>query len=242
MYADGRTGCQNTLLLNRPLDRQFCYTNSVETETEYKFALLDDTFPTLDTLRVTFVAAELSLGPHGTRKQYDRYFDSRRGKLRRAGYALRERTVDGKKMATLKAAKRVSGARHEYDELELPLEDGQWPHQIRMQVAEVVALTRLEPLLDLRTYRTRFRVGKRGRTVAEIAFDEVRAMRPGRDPSREMSVHFYEVEVEAQPETDADELERVAGLLESTMTLTPSASNKVERAEALLSLAGSLEE
>lgn len=212
----------------------------MKTETEYKFALLDDSFPTLDTLRVTFVAAELSLGPHGKRKQHDRYFDSRRGKLRRAGWALRERTIDGKKLVALKSVGDVTGALHRREELELPLEDGDWPREIRLRVADVVALTRLEPLLDLRTDRTRFRVGVRGRSVAEIAFDEVRAARPGSD--HEMSVHFNEVEVEAAPDSEPDELAEVARLLESTMTLAPSASNKLERAEALLNLAGSLEE
>ena len=214
----------------------------MNTETEYKFALLDDRFPTLDTLRVTFVAAELSLGPHGKRKQYDRYFDSRRGKLRRAGWALRERTIDGKKLVALKSAGDVSGALHRREEIELPLEDGDWPREIRVRVAELIALTRLEPLLDLHTNRTRFRVGVRGRSVAEIAFDEVRAARPGHDPAREMSVHFDEIEVEAAPGSEPDELAEIARLLESTMTLAPSASHKLERAEALLSLAGSLEQ
>ena len=201
------------------------------TERELKFSLLDDV-PEVEALRLSLEAAGLSLGPQRVEVHHDRYFDTRRGHLKRSGVALRQRTIDGSApLATLKAAGTAQGALHTREEVELPLEGDAWPQEVRMRVAEVAPLISLEPMLELTTLRTRYLVGHRGVEIAELSFDSVEAKRPG----GEMSVHFSELEIEALNGTVAD-LERTAQALEGLLTLTASGVNKLERSLALLSL------
>ena len=205
-----------------------------QTERELKFSLTDEP-PEEEALRLGLEAEGFSLGVERVEMHYDLYFDTRRGHLQRAGLALRQRMIDdAAPLATLKAAGTAQGALHVRDELELPLEGEAWPREIRMKVAEVAPLISLQPILALATERTRYLVGRLnnlgGEEVAELSFDSVEATRQG----GEVSVHFSELEIEAR-RANAD-LERIAGILDGLLALTPSGVNKLERSLALLSL------
>ena len=199
-------------------------------ERELKFSLMDEP-PEEEALRLGLEAEGYSLGAERVEVHYDLYFDTRRGHLKRAGLALRQRMIDdAAPLATLKAAGTAQGALHVRDELELPLEGEAWPQAIRMKVAEVAPLISLQPILALATERTRYLIGRRGEEVAELSFDSVEATQEG----GEVSVHFSELEIEAR-RVDAD-LERIAAVLDGLLALTPSGVNKLERSLALLSL------
>ena len=204
---------------------------SSKTERELKFSLMDDP-PEAEALRLALESEGFSLGPQRAQAHHDRYFDTRRGHLKRSGMALRQRVIEGgAALATLKAAGTAQGALHTREELELPLEAGAWPQPIRMRVAEVAPLISLQPLLELTTLRTRYLIGQGGVNVAELSFDKVEAKQPG----GEVSVHFSELEIEAL-NADITDLERVAEVLDKLIPLTPSGVNKLERSLALLSL------
>ena len=204
---------------------------SSKTERELKFSLMDDP-PEAEALRLALGAERFSLGPQRVETHHDRYFDTRRGHLKRSGMALRRRVIDGgAPLATFKAAGTAQGALHTREELELPLENDAWPQPIRMRVAEVAPLISLQPLLELTTERTRYLIGWGGANVAELSFDSVEAQQPG----GEVSVHFSELEIEAL-DADVTDLERVAEVLDKLLPLTASGVNKLERSLALLSL------
>jgi hypothetical protein len=71
-----------------------------------------------------------------------------------------------------------------------------------------------------------------GRPVALLAFDEVRARRPGGD----REALFAEAEIEALDDVDEAVLVSAAEVVERLVRLTPSAVTKLQRAEALLVL------
>lgn len=198
-------------------------------ERELKFSLMDEP-PEADALRLALEAAGFRLGPERVETHRDLYFDTRKGHLKRTGIALRQRVIDAQApLATLKAAGAAQGALHIRDELELSMEGDAWPREIRMRVAEVAPLISLQGVLELTTARTRYLVGRHGEE-AELSFDSVEA----KEPNGEVSVHFSELEIEAL--TDDADLERIAGVLDGTIPLTPSGVNKLERSLALLSL------
>jgi len=156
---------------------------------------------------------------------------------------MRERRIGQRRLVTLKWAGSVTGALHQRQELELETSD--WPPEVLAALPEGVAVSDLVPQLELITQRTRFLVrqracpepgsegsqgaGRRGVALAELAFDEVSAQRPGHDAS----VHFLEVELEALS-AGADELARLAAALQELLPLAESSVSKLERATALL--------
>ncbi len=195
-------------------------------ERELKFSLLE--LPEPDTVQNALMGAEFTVRALGERIQNDTYVDTLEGALERAGLALRVRETEGKRLATLKAAGEASGGLHDREELELPLQDDDWPQPIRERL-EGVDTDSLKPHLLLHTARTRYLVSENNTELAELALDEVTARRPG---GRE-EVHFLELELEARAGSDED-LEKIAGALKRALTLTPEERTKPTHARALL--------
>lgn len=213
------------------------YTPKMATELELKFSTLADDFPSAPELKSAFSGSGFGLGQPGLEIHRDRYFDDAVNSLRASGLALRRRTVEDKVngnrvLATLKSAGNVSGAAHEREELEVLLTGYTWPPDIFERVAPITDPHLLRVKLELATERRSYPVERDGKVIAMLAFDAVEA----KYVSAAQSVTFSEAEIEAVGKTSLAELEAVAAIVDRAVHLTPNSANKVERAEALLSL------
>ena len=206
-------------------------------ERELKFSLQED-FPSFEELAEVFRASGYTLTSQGTLQQHDRYYDDEDRTLKRRGLALRRRSVEGKVLATLKRQGEVAGALHERLELELPFTGDRWPGPVIRPVSTLTDPANLRIMLELNTQRVGYSVAQNGAALALLTFDDVSASYP----RSEQSVHFTEAEVEALGDTDAETLQGVADLVDGVVRLTPNAVNKLERAEALLSLGASFQD
>lgn len=206
-------------------------------ERELKFSLLED-FPDPEELAPVFAAAGYSLGAAETVEQHDRYYDDAARTLNGYGLALRKRKVNGRTLATLKRPGSVSGALHERDEIEVPFSGDDWPSAVFRPLSTLVDPADLRSQIDLTTVRTNFRIARGGHDLATLSFDTVSAEYPG----GEQTVHFTEAEIEALGETNADELQKIADIVDTVVRLTPNAVDKLARAEALLSLGAAFQD
>ena len=75
--------------------------------------------------------AGFTVRPLGTQVQNDTYFDTVERTLEHAGLALRVREMLQERFATLKVAGEVKEGLHDREELELPLQNDDWPEPIR---------------------------------------------------------------------------------------------------------------
>jgi inorganic triphosphatase YgiF len=212
-------------------------TKPVPTERELKFSLIDDV-PSQEELRVVFKQAGFELVSQGTQKHFDVYFDDAEGSLRRAGIALRKRRAGGKALATLKANAKVSGELHEREELEELMLGNAWPDEIFKRVQEVIDPWNVKERLELDTKRSRYLVRRKGHDLAILSFDAVTA----NYPKVSDNASFEEVEIEALNDSSEQTLREIAEVLEQLIKLTPNSVNKLERAEALLSLSRSFQD
>ncbi len=201
-------------------------------ERELKYSLLDPYAPAPVELEAAFEAAPFTAAELHEQRVIDRYFDDDRRSLKGAGMALRQRSIDGRHLATLKTRGSVDGALHERDELELPSDHRGWPAAIVDRLRGVVRPEDLRPLLEVHALRRRFRVTEGDVAVALLSFDAVEA----RAPDGEHSAHFDEVEIEAAEGVPAATLEAIAERLGQVVALTATGTTKLERAEALLPL------
>ena len=203
-------------------------------ERELKFSLAER--PHLSTLENGLSEAGFAAQALGTRVQNDTYFDTPERGLERAGLALRLRETRGERLVTLKIGSETAGEAgkgfHDREELELPLQNGDWPEPIRARL-EGVNVDALKPRLVLRNERTCYLVFEDKTELAELSLDEVTARRPaGGD-----EVQFLELELEARAGSDED-LQRVAGILKHFLTLRPESLSKPRHAGALLGKIG----
>jgi inorganic triphosphatase YgiF len=208
-------------------------------ERELKFSLLDAP-PAEAEVTAVFRGSRFTVEPLGCKTHVDRYYDDGERTLARSGVALRRRRTGASEVATLKWIGTVEGAAHEREEVEGVMEEG-WPAAILERLALHLqdAVLDLRPRLELTIERTSFSVRQGGSLVATLSFDDVSA----RYPDGERAAMFWEVELEAETSAGAapgDDvvaaLHEVAERLDRLMTLTPSSANKLERAEAMLSL------
>jgi inorganic triphosphatase YgiF len=207
------------------------------TELELKYSLIDDV-PASEELQIIFEQAGYELVPRGTQKHFDVYFDDHKNSLRNAGIALRKRRAGGKVLATLKANANVSGGLHEREELEEPMLGSNWPDTIYKHLETVTDPWSLVERLELANIRTRYTVKRKGSELAVLSFDAVTANYPGVFDA----VTFEEVEIEAIDHATEKDLRAIADVVEKLIKLTPNSVNKLERAEALLSLSRSFQE
>ncbi|MEM7737659.1 MAG: CYTH domain-containing protein [Deinococcota bacterium] len=210
------------------------------TERELKFSLLESTFPLVEDLKAVFKKQGYVLEPPDSRHIHDIYFDTPKGTLRKANMALRQRTVNGRQLATLKREQLTTTdvPLQVSDELELPLEDDGWPYEIRRAVAEVAPLLTLRMFVDINIHRVSYVVSRLGRALAVISFDDVSVMQR----NTEVTAHFAEVEIEALGKTSTDKLTEFADIVMQTADITPCFVNKLQRSLALLDLAETLEQ
>jgi inorganic triphosphatase YgiF len=208
----------------------------VPTERELKFSLIDDV-PSAEELQTVFKQAGYELLAQGTQKHFDVYFDDSKESLRKAGMALRKRRANNKVLATLKANASVSGEFHEREEIELEMSGSSWPDEIFQRVQEITDPFNVTERLELSTLRTRYLVKRKGHDLAVLSFDAATANYPGIFDS----TSFEEVEIEAVGDTSEQVLREIADVLDRFIRLTPNSVNKLERAEALLSLSRSLQ-
>ena len=194
------------------------------TEGEHKFRV-DGALPDPAQLQEQYAALGL-LHVQGTRNQYDVYYDTPDLTLLRAGVALRVRQFSGQKLATYKGAGTVSGSLHTREELELPHTEP-WPKAILEKLKPLGVLDLLAPLLELTTRRQRYLLLKDGQPQAELTFDDVNSV----DSKRRVT--FYELELEASPDTPDAELAAFAKPLEG-FGLTPHVQDKLTQALTLL--------
>jgi triphosphatase len=209
-------------------------------ERELKFSLLDPP-PAAEELESAFRGSPFALQAAGTRAHHDLYYDDPSGTLAAAGLALRRRRSGTREVATLKTLGTVSGAAHEREEVEWPVEsDGAWPEPILARLARHLgdgAPDALRPRLEIDTVRAVFDVRQDGRRLATLCFDDVEARYPGSD----RSALFREAEIEADGDTPLGTLEAVAERLERIVALSPSGVTKLQRAEAVLLLGADLD-
>lgn len=158
-------------------------------------------------LRELGALGRCGLDPRPTRRFHERYFDTPSHDLWRLRLALRERHVDGARVLALKGE---VGPR---ERLEIEgYEDEATRERIEGELRVRGIRTPLDALGVIQecvTTRERRALTSAGRTVAELALDEVRYRLDGRD------VRFHEVEVELEDD-DAeldpllDDLQRAA--------------------------------
>jgi inorganic triphosphatase YgiF len=207
------------------------------TELELKFSLIDDV-PTAEELQIIFKQAGYELISRGTQKHFDIYFDNTKNSLRKAGIALRKRRASGKVLATLKAKANVSGGLHEREEIEKEMFGSSWPDEIFERVGAVTDPFYMTEKLELTNIRTRYLVKRKGQELAILSFDVVTANYPGVFDT----TTFEEVEIEAIGNVNEQALRSIADVLDRLIKLTPNSVNKLERAEALLTLSRSFKE
>lgn len=203
------------------------------TERELKYSLIDDDIPTEGELRAAYEPHGIAVAGMQVVTHTDRYYDDARLSLSRAGVALRRRTGDGEAKATLKTRGTSEGGYHSREEIELPFEAQGWPPPIRERIEAITDPASLHPVLSIETERVKVPLEDgSGTMLAELSFDRVAARLPG----SERTVHFDELELEADPawSGDADALRELVEPLEPLLTLTASSSTKLERARALL--------
>lgn len=205
-------------------------------ERELKFSVMDDP-PSPGELEAISQDGPFRFVEAGVSLHADRYFDDPAGSLATAGLSLRQRRRSGEQtLATVKSLGQTHGALHLREELEVPMVGEDWPMAIARRLTAHVALYQLRPLLDLETLRSDYHVLHQGRPVALLSFDRVSA----RSPGSEREALFGEVEIEARVGTDEQLLLEAAELVGTLVRLNPSGVSKLERAEALLSLADEL--
>ncbi|MGL4611986.1 MAG: CYTH domain-containing protein [Trueperaceae bacterium] len=201
-------------------------------ERELKFSLSDD-IPQPEELKTAL--KPYTLLARGLQKQFDIYFDDAKGSLRAAGIALRKRRTEGQVLATLKTGGTVAGALHEREELEEAMLGAHWPEPILKRLEPITDPWSLTEKLELSTFRTCYLVKHDLQNLALLSFDAVSANYPGVFDTS----FFEEVELEAVGDTNEETLTAIAAKLDGLITLTPNSVTKLERAEALLTLAQS---
>jgi inorganic triphosphatase YgiF len=199
----------------------------VTLEREVKFSLAAAEPPDPWVLAYELERAGFTLQAQGSLLQRDRYVDTPDGRLAQAGLALRERRIGEQRLVTLKWAGSVHGGIHYRQELER--EAAGWPPEVLAALPAGVTLGELVPQLALATRRTRYRVWRAGKALAELAVDEVDAQRPDQDAS----AHFLEIELEAV-EAGSEELSELAEALRAILPVNDTSVSKLERALALL--------
>jgi len=198
-------------------------------EVEAKFVLPDG--ETFRRLKEIDHLAGFALSKGRTRQVGDTYIDTAERTILAAGYACRQRTLDGSILVTLKGLEGVEGAVHRREELEValpsPQPPSQWPPSpVRDRVLQLIGDTPLAPLVALQQTRTVRLMSDGQRPVAELSLDQVHLGAEGRELS------YFELEVELGAEGTEDDLGTIVGVLQDEWELSPQRRSKFERALA----------
>ena len=172
----------------------------------------------------------LSIGPLPAQQLHDTYLDTEDWRLFRAGFALRVRAKAGHLEATLKGLHSARDDVADRREITERLSQGgvkalaQATGAVGSRVRDVAGVKPLRPLFEVRTSRQRFAVrnGNPDAAVGEIALDEARFSRGGRD-RRPMLLTRVELEATGH---DSAPLGRLAERLRAECGLSPATENK----------------
>lgn len=198
-------------------------------ERELKFSSSSNNIPSFKELEP--ILLPFKLNPAKIHNIQDRYFDDAIGSLEKAGLSLRKRTIDNKRFATLKISRRNSDALFEREEIELEQKGSSWPEPIAKRVSEYCNLANLRKVLEFKTKRVSYNIVS-NKDLAIVSFDKVTA----KLATKEGTVDFFEVEIEAIGQTTKSELEEIATFLGKVIMLSKNTTNKLSRAKALLSV------
>ncbi len=196
-------------------------------EIEAKFVLPDR--ETLGRLESTHQLAGLTLSTSRTNNVVDVYMDTPQHQLFSAGYACRQRDVDGQVLMTLKSLNRGRGGVYRREELEVALPHAappaEWPASpVRTRVLEIVDGAPLAPWFELRQTRLVRQMFDGKRLVGELSLDDVCVKGNGK------TLTFFEVEAELGKEGTSDDLTRIVASLKDEWRLRPEPRSKFDRA------------
>jgi CHAD domain-containing protein len=135
--------------------------------------------------------------------QVDAYYDSPDWRFYKAGYALRLRQEGIRSEATLKSFGKKSGALHQRHEINELLDGSQdaahalakAPGAVGSRVRSVLGKGHVRRLFEVRSIRRRIQLRTAGKTIAEVALDEVSVAAD----RRRQGTPFNRIEVELRP-------------------------------------------
>lgn len=198
-------------------------------ERELKYSSPDDNIPIWTELEPIF--KNYKLKPAKLDIIHDRYYDDATNSLEKAGYALRKRKINSKRLATLKSESVNTNNYFERRELELELKGSKWPDAIAKELEGICNISSLRNVIEFNTERVNYKIGQESE-LAIISFDKVTAKLANTD----RKTSFFEIEIEALGSTKKEELFIIAQSLEKIISLSVNTSNKLARAKALLNL------
>ena len=204
-------------------------------EIEAKFRIDDDqTFPTL--LALSEIGPFTLSAGSTPEDQRNVYFDTADRRLRAAQYGLRVRTIDNRRVATLKGAAQVHDGMYERDEWEVevgPSDDpATWPNgEVRERTLALVGNETLAPTLSMRTLRQHIYAMREHSRIAEMSLDE------GDISAGGLTQHFRELEIELLADGSRTDLDTLVQLLRARFALQPEDRSKLARGLALLDAA-----
>ena len=204
-------------------------------EIEAKFRIDDDqTFPTL--LALSEIGPFTLSAGSTPEDQRNVYFDTADRRLRAAQYGLRVRTIDNRRVATLKGAAQVHDGMYERDEWEVevgPSDDpATWPNgEVRERTLALVGNETLAPILSMRTLRQHIYAMREHSRIAEMSLDE------GDISAGGLTQHFRELEIELLADGSRTDLDTLVQLLRARFALQPEDRSKLARGLALLDAA-----
>jgi CHAD domain-containing protein len=172
------------------------------------------------------------VGAPRVRRIIDTYLDTPQWTLLHAGYACRQRQMEGKLLITLKGLRQGTDAlqdaihRRPEWEVALPtaLPPAHWPpSEVQRRVRQLVGDLPLEPLFTLRQERVLRDVTRAERRIAELSLDAVTLHHGGHEQC------YDELEIELQEAGVEADLAHLIDLLQAEWALEAEPRSKFER-------------
>lgn len=201
-------------------------------EIEAKFRVDDDMIFTW-LLRLSTFGQFRLVPQQEPERQRNTYFDSPDGHLEAAGYSLRVREVDLRRVATLKRTRSRQGNLRIRDEWEVAIGRSDlprdWPDgEVRARVLETLRGAEIFPLFVVTTHRLHICALREGRRVADLCLDA------GLIHAGALGEPFRELEVELLDARERPAFDALVGLLRLSFPLFPEERSKKARGLALL--------
>ncbi|HEY83675.1 MAG TPA: CHAD domain-containing protein [Chloroflexi bacterium] len=200
-------------------------------EIEAKFALHNP--ETLNKLKTLDALGDYTLLPGKVVQMDDRYLDTADRRLLKAGFALRQRSIDNKTVMQLKGRGGVEDAIHRREEtsLTLPAENAIEAWRSSPLYAHIRQLTGdadLQTLCSLKQTRFERQLWQGDRLVAELSLDTVTVIAGAFRDS------YAELEIELRADGAEADLATLTALMQQEWRLEAVSRSKLERALALL--------
>lgn len=173
------------------------------------------------------------LGERETHDLHDTLLDTDDYKLRSQKNTLRVRYDNDKGILTLKGQKRILGATHYRNEVEVelgdadPLDVNSWRNELTPMVQNLIEDTKLKKLMTIHNRRRTWVVTLNGDVIGEVALDR------GKITANGASEKLHEVEIELKGEGSEADLEAIAAKFTEALPLEPEQRSKAQRAWAL---------